>query len=661
MILFKLTFCFWTLVILLCAIRKIPLFISQILLVLGCVISLFAAIYILPMDTATISLPFNIANQQISFTLNAAALWLFGFGIFPALFACILSNKVQDLSARRFWMVGVSCALLGAFGVFGLQDGVSFLIAWELMGFGSALMLLAENKSTETGSSVLFMLALLEVGSVALLVAFLLLSNDGSNMNFATFAENAQHFSTSKQLFVGILLIIGFGAKLGLLPFYEWLPNAYSTGSGATGAIFSGVILNAAFFGLVRSLLVWLGSPTQSVILGIIVVMVGVLTAVLTILNAFQQTDWRRLLSLSSAENAGIAVTALGASLLFRQEQLYNLSALAGVVALIHIAAHSLAKGTLFIAIDGVFCSNNSYEIQQNAVLKKLGWLFGVGALFAVMSLSAMPPQAGFVSEWYVFQTIFNGFNLNQLLGKFTLIIAGIGIALTAAIGLATFVKAFGVGLLGAKIDHSVRVPFRMRISVFILGISILLLAIGMLKWIEALSVVSIKWFNFDAPAQMHVDFLLIPLSNHFAFISPTLLVIVTPILALLPIALIQLNLRYPIKRVPIWYGGLKQNPKHVATTAFTFANALHNFYKFIYFPKHLVTKKYRGKPYFIESLTFTHEITEVFRVYLFQPVVASVVYISEKIKIFQSGNLNFYNALIGGLFILILLVVMFF
>ena len=51
--------------------------------------------------------------------------------------------------------------------------------------------------------------------------------------------------------------MIGFGAKLGLLPFYEWFPLAYGAGSGATGALLSGVVLNAAFFGLGRGLLDW--------------------------------------------------------------------------------------------------------------------------------------------------------------------------------------------------------------------------------------------------------------------------------------------------------------------------------------------------------------------------------------------------------------------
>ena len=47
-----------------------------------------------------------------------------------------------------------------------------------------------------------------------------------------------------------MLLVIGFGAKLGLLPFYEWFPSAYGAGSGASGVLMSGVVLNAAFYGL---------------------------------------------------------------------------------------------------------------------------------------------------------------------------------------------------------------------------------------------------------------------------------------------------------------------------------------------------------------------------------------------------------------------------
>ena len=108
----------------------------------------------------------------------------------------------------------------------------------------------------------------------------------------------------------------------------------------------SGVVLNAAFFALARGLITWLPSGGDWLFrLGVGVTAVGVLSSILAVLYAFQQDDWRRLLSFSSAENAGIAVIALGASLIFREDGHSDLAGLAWTVALLHLAGHALAKG----------------------------------------------------------------------------------------------------------------------------------------------------------------------------------------------------------------------------------------------------------------------------------------------------------------------------
>ena len=173
------------------------------------------------------------------------------------------------------------------------------------------------------------------------------------------------------------------------------------------------------------------------------------LSAVLTALYAFQQEDWRTLLSFSSAENASIAVAMLGAALIFRGHAMPELASLAWTVALLHLAGHALAKGGLFLAADGVYRATGSYGISHTDLLRKSSWLFGLGALFAAMSLAAMPPQAGFVSEWYMFETVFQGFRLDTLASRLVMALAGAGLALTVAIAFATYVKVFGIGLLG--------------------------------------------------------------------------------------------------------------------------------------------------------------------------------------------------------------------
>ena len=102
------------------------------------------------------------------------------------------------------------------------------------------------------------MLAMLEVGSIALLVAIIIMAAAAPAWIFSAFAQAGA--AVAVPALVGVLFVVGFGAKLGLLPFYEWFPGAYGSGSGASGAVMSGVVLNAAYFGLSRSLMDWLPS-----------------------------------------------------------------------------------------------------------------------------------------------------------------------------------------------------------------------------------------------------------------------------------------------------------------------------------------------------------------------------------------------------------------
>lgn len=243
-----------------------------------------------------------------------------------------------------------------------------------------------------------------------------------------------------------------------------------------------------AFTRIPRGLMQWLpGDGGAGFALSLTLLMVSVLTAIFAILYAFQEEDWRELLSLSTAENAGIAAAALATALLFRHAGLAELAGLGWLVALLHLAGHSLAKGALFLTADGARAVTGTYRLTPLGLLRRSGWPLGVGALFAVMSLAAMPPQAGFVSEWYVFQTVFQGFHLPGLAGPLALAIAGAGLALTAAVALATFVKAFGIGLLGDGAHRGPGIPARYGAVVGVLGLAVLATAVGMPWWLAAL------------------------------------------------------------------------------------------------------------------------------------------------------------------------------
>ncbi|MEK6290552.1 MAG: proton-conducting transporter membrane subunit [Paraburkholderia tropica] len=646
----------WVIAALLSAVRPARAVVRA-LLGLGCLLGMLACIAALPVGTTPVMLGISLAANPVAFTVEPSGLWLLGFGLVPAIFACWLGSPLAGRSGR--WYAGAAFSLLGALGVTGLQDGTSLLVAWEVMSLGGALMLAGERAEDNEAKPVLLMLALLEVGAVALVFAILLLDHADGGIGFGHFLGGAATSGDAVSWFAGLALLVGFGAKLGMLPFYEWFPRAYSSGSGATGALFSGVVLNAAYFALSRGWNSWLNVAVHGNTafgLGVIAITLGVISAILAVLFAFQQDDWRALLSYSSAENASVAIVMLGVTQLFRADHLADLAGLAWTVALLHLAGHALAKGALFLTADGVFLASGTYDIVQHGWLKRSGFLLGLGAVFAVMSLASVPPQAGFVSEWYVFQSVFQGFHLSSFIGRLVLVLAGAGLALAAAVALATFVKVFGLGLLGLPdVDVTPLVPRANAISVGILGLCVLAVAVGAPLWLNALAAGAQALFNANSPQAMVAGWLLVPLTDKFAFISPSKLIIVMPLLAIVPLALLWLTRRRAVRRVPVWFGGMTTNQRDAMTTALTFSNAMRTFYSFVYQPTISTTREHEQREYFIKRLVFSAGVTDLFERHLFDPAVRVVIFCAEKLRALQSGNLNFYIALIGGLLIAIL------
>jgi hydrogenase-4 component B len=238
-------------------------------------------------------------------------------------------------------------------------------------------------------------------------------------------------------------------------------------------------------------------------------------------------------------------------------------------------------------------------------------------------------------------------------------------------VAFATFLKAFGIGLLGRRQRGIRAVPVATAAAVGVLGGLVLAFAVGMPVFVQALGPAVAAMLQSDAVAKMQVGLLLVPatgapirLDGTFAFISPTLLAVMTPLLALLPLALFVFSRRAAPRRVPVWYGGEEQDPTQVATTTLTFSNALRTFYSFIYRPtletEREVAHETNGRPYFIKRLVFSHDVAPIFGPYFFAPLERLTVALAIRLRIVQSGHLNFYLALIGALLVLILFIALF-
>ena len=106
---------------------------SRWLIGLGAAAGVAGAVSALPHGGTMLALPIALADQTVRLQYTPEALWLMGFGLVPAALAVWLCSPVR--SRRPGWLAGAALSLLGALGVYGVQDGYSFLIAWEPVSY----------------------------------------------------------------------------------------------------------------------------------------------------------------------------------------------------------------------------------------------------------------------------------------------------------------------------------------------------------------------------------------------------------------------------------------------------------------------------------------------------------------------------------------------
>lgn len=183
------------------------------------------------------------------------------------------------------------------------------------------------------------------------------------------------------------LVVLGFGAKAGLVPLHAWLPDAHSQAPAPVSALMSGVLLPVAFTAILRYQSVAdaaLGSGyTRTLLTGIALLSLALAAALL-----LAQSDYKRMLAYSTMEH--MSLIALGAAIG---------TPLARTALLLHIAGHGLAKSVAFCASGHILDLTGTSRIGRvRGLLTRapaLGGAFGL----AVIALLGFPPFTLFASE----------------------------------------------------------------------------------------------------------------------------------------------------------------------------------------------------------------------------------------------------------------------
>jgi len=321
------------------------------------------------------------------------------------------------------------------------RDVTTLLAGWELMTLLPAgAILTARGTDARVRRAVFVYLAVTHVGGVGTWVALLTLAHYGAIGAGATLPQGATTL-------VAVAAIIGFGTKAGLMPLHTWLPRTHPVAPAHISALMSGVMIKISLYGLVRVLFDWLGPLPLWI--GMLVLSMGLVSALGGVLYALVQHELKRLLAFHSIENVGIITLGLGAALVFRNRGEETWAALALGAALLHTINHAAFKALLFLGAGAFERAAGSLELDQLGGLLRRMPQTGAAFLVGCAAIAGIPPLNGFVSEWLMLQALVH-LTFDQPIG---IAIAGAvtvaGLAATAALALYCFVKVVGLVLLG--------------------------------------------------------------------------------------------------------------------------------------------------------------------------------------------------------------------
>ena len=190
-----------------------------------------------------------------------------------------------------------------------------------------------------------------------------------------------------------IFLLVGYGAKMGLAPLHNWLPDAHSEAPSPVSALLSGALLNCAFLGILRAHQILIPAGLGDFSGGLLVFcgLVSMGTATLFIVG---MGHFKRLLAYSSVEHMGILALGVG------------LGGNAIFGAMLHAVNHSLAKAMLFLLAGNIlrhYRTPSSHDVRgmrHTMPLTAALWLAGF------LAIAGSPPFGLFVSEFSILQAM---------------------------------------------------------------------------------------------------------------------------------------------------------------------------------------------------------------------------------------------------------------
>jgi formate hydrogenlyase subunit 3/multisubunit Na+/H+ antiporter MnhD subunit len=571
------------------------------------------------------------------------------FAIGMAVSACFVSwSRPEGRLHNRGIASGSLLVLASVAVIVTAADAFLFLFAWETLTVAFYVLTSATRSDVRQPTAAWATVGIGKVSGAALLFGFLLLAGRTGSLTIANWHAVDPGAVHDVAWF---LVVVGFGAKVGLVPLQVWIPVGYPAAPGPARAVMAGIAANVGVYGLWRFLGV-LGRPPVWLVIGVL--LIGGITALLGITFAGVQSRLSRVIAYSSIENAGLIVTAYGVALTGTVIHSEPLVAMGLLAATLQTVAHAIAKSALFVSLANVEAAVGTDDLDAlRGIGRRLRWsgaTFGAGAI----TLAGLPPTIGFVSEWFILEALMQQFRVPGLALRLALAGAGALVALTTGLAALAFLRVLALTFLG----HPARPLERSRDTGLFGKIGLSALGIGCL----GLAAVSPWEFRYIARGlaplvprattdqALKSPWVLQPVFHGFSILSPSWLWIAMPTAfgAVFVGAMVLSWGRFlRIRRVPAWHSATSGVQGPSSYSAFGFANPLRHVLGNVLGTRRTVelvpaSDDETDQVGHIETRTW---VVEPIEAYLYRPIRVAALSVARVAKRLQSGHLNAYVA----------------
>lgn len=561
---------------------------------------------------------------------------IFGVSALAGLYGrSYLSKQGEPANAAGSWLhLNVLTAAMALVVV--ARDGLLFLLAWEIMALAPFFLVVLDDRREANRHAAWIYLASAHLGTVFLLVLFVLLGNLAGTSDFAGFA-GVLHDNPALSSTVFVLALIGFGSKAGIVPAHVWLPEAHPAAPSHASALMSGAMIKVGVYGLVR-MLTLLGAPQAW--WGWTLLMAGAASGVLGVLYALAQHDLKRLLAYSSVENVGIIIIGIGIGVLGLAYGLPVLAALGFAASLLHVLNHAIFKGLLFLGAGAVQHAAHTVEFEKlGGLLKQMPW---TGACFLIGSAAivGLPPLNGFVSEFLLIYAGYAGLLLPTPSAAAAGLTTLVAMGLIGGLAAACFAKAFGFVFLGTprsgEAEHAHEAAWPMVAAMVILAILCIIIGFAGPMAVPALAAIVAEVSGLST---VQIGVALEPLSAALEISTLVFLCLIALTGGLWLWRRWRLA-RTGMRRAPVWGCGFQRPTPRMQYTASSFAQPLVNQFRLL-----IANREALAAPsgYFPAAASFTSDSGDPFLRLLFVPTFRWFSRLAARLNVIQHGHIHVY------------------